>query len=180
MARIYTGSGDKGETSLASGRRTSKDDPRVIAYGELDELTSFIGLALSFVDDQDIRNLLQNIQKDIFAIGAEIAAEGKKPSLLRRAISEDDVKRLEAEIDRFQSELAPLKQFILPGGCIGSAVLQVARAVCRRTERSIVSLNKKEPINNQILVYLNRLSDLLFVLARQVNKSEGVDEAYWE
>jgi cob(I)alamin adenosyltransferase len=158
LSRIYTKSGDQGETGLGDGQRVRKDHPRVAAYGEVDEL-------------------LQSIQNDLFDIGADLCVprqEGEEPGKCLRVAPAQAI-RLERAIDRLNENLQPLKSFILPGGSLASAWLQLARATCRRAERSVVTLMEIESINSQVLIYLNRLSDLLFVLARVANDNGKMD-----
>jgi len=175
LSRIYTKTGDKGTTALGDGRRVPKDAPRIEAYGTVDELNAVLGLALLVVADADGAALLKSIQNDLFDLGADLcvperpkrgrAAQARKP--LR--IAEAHVKPLEQAIDRFNAALQPLRSFVLPGGTAASAWLHLARTVCRRAERRLVALARKEPINPQAIIYLNRLSDLLFVMARRAN-----------
>lgn len=167
MARIYTKTGDKGETGLHGGGRVSKSDPLMAALGDVDELNAHIGVArFHFAAWADVDGLLARIQNDLFALGASLAgAVGKPPSEIP----------LEQAIDRLQSELEPLRNFILPGGMQGAAALHVARAVCRRAERSLVALGGQDAG----VRYLNRLSDLLFVLGRTANRRSGVSDVKW-
>jgi cob(I)alamin adenosyltransferase len=177
--KIYTRTGDGGETSLFDGTRVSKADLRVDAYGEVDELNAWLGLARASPLDPDLDAALANIQRDLFALGARLADPAAKiaPRVTKASLVDDDVARLEASIDRLEAELPPLSRFILAGGAPSGAALHVARAVCRRAERRIVSL---EPAPDPVLVrYVNRLSDLLFVLARAVNHRAGVPETWW-
>ena len=175
LSRIYTKTGDKGTTALGDGRRVPKDAPRIEAYGTVDELNAVLGLVLLVVADADGAALLKSIQNDLFDLGADLcvperpkrgrAAQARKP--LR--IAEAHVKPLEQAIDRFNAALQPLRSFVLPGGTAASAWLHLARTVCRRAERRLVALARKETINPQAIIYLNRLSDLLFVMARRAN-----------
>jgi len=175
LSRIYTKTGDKGTTALGDGRRVPKDAPRIEAYGTVDELNAVLGLALLVVADAEGAALLKSIQNDLFDLGADLcvperpkrgrAAQARKP--LR--IAEAHVKPLEQAIDRFNAALQPLRSFVLPGGTAASAWLHLARTVCRRAERRLVALARKETINPQAIIYLNRLSDLLFVMARRAN-----------
>jgi cob(I)alamin adenosyltransferase len=177
--KIYTRTGDEGETSLFDGTRVRKDDARVDAYGDVDELNAWLGLARSSLHEGDLDEALTRIQRDLFAVGAELADPGGKIAarVTKAAITAADVERLEQLIDRLEDQLEPLRRFILAGGVPAGAALHVARAVCRRAERRIVSL---EPRPGAILLrYINRLSDLLFVLARVVNKRAGVAETEW-
>jgi cob(I)alamin adenosyltransferase len=184
MSKIYTKTGDKGETGLFGGKRVRKDSPRIVAYGEVDELNAFIGGARTWNDDPEVDRILQKIQNNLFDIGAVLASpdkkrlEGKASGFIRP----EDVGALEEAIDRLDQELPPLRNFILPGGSELAAQLHIARTVCRRAERSIVALAEKEPgsADEEILRYINRLSDFLFVLARWVNFKKGAEEARWE
>lgn len=180
--KIYTKTGDGGETGLFGGDRVSKDHPRVATYGDVDELNAAIGLARS-LDPSDFEDvLLQAIQRDLFAIGAVLATPD--PARLIKALGgvglEDHaVTELEAAIDRLEAELPPLKNFILPGGCPKGAALHLARTVCRRAERGVVGLGRATQVSPVIGRYLNRLSDLLFVLARMANKGAGAGDLLW-
>jgi cob(I)alamin adenosyltransferase len=177
--KIYTRTGDEGETSLFDGTRVRKDDARVDAYGDVDELNAWLGLARSSLHEGDLDEALTRIQRDLFAVGAELADPGEKIAarVTKADITAADVERLEQLIDRLEDQLEPLRRFILAGGVPAGAALHVARAVCRRAERRIVSL---EPRPGAILLrYINRLSDLLFVLARVVNRRAGVAETEW-
>jgi cob(I)alamin adenosyltransferase len=182
VTRIYTRTGDAGETGLIGGRRVAKDDLRVEAYGALDELNSLIGAVRaalrSEADSQaDLDTTFDQIQRDLFTLGAEIAAPGKDAGGPR--IGAADVEALERLIDRFDAALPELRAFILPGGAPAGALLHIARTVARRAERRVVSLSRSEPLNPEVLRYLNRLADLLFVLARTVNARAGAGEAEW-
>lgn len=176
MARIYTKTGDNGTTGLIGGKRVPKDSPYIEACGALDELNAVIGVVRSYELPDPIDSVLQLIQDDLFTIGAELANPGginrKSPE-----IGDLEVERLEREIDAIEKGLKPLKQFILPGGSIPGAKLHLARAVARRAERQCVTLFRTEKIHHSILRYLNRLSDLCFVLARQVNQQKSVPES---
>jgi cob(I)alamin adenosyltransferase len=177
--KIYTRTGDAGETSLFDGTRVKKDDPRVDAYGDVDELNAWLGLTRSSLADRDLNEALVQIQRDLFAVGAQLADPGDKlaPRVTKAFVTDADIERLERLIDRHEEELSPLRKFILAGGAAGGAALHVARAVCRRAERRIVSL--QPPVDPTIVRYVNRLSDLLFVLARVVNHRAGVAETEW-
>jgi len=176
-ARIYTRTGDKGETGLFGGVRVPKDSTRVEAYGSVDETNSALGLVRSGLSDPEIDLVLQELQKDLFAAGADLANAQKGKEMSR--ITAERVSELERIIDRFESELPPLRAFILPGGCMTGASLHFARAVARRAERRIVTLSRKEEIDEQLIPFINRLSDLLFVLARVVNHREKRIEVEW-
>ncbi len=179
MARIYTRSGDEGETGLGSGGvRVPKDSLRVEAYGNVDELNSVIGLARAFITDKELDSVLAELQHDLFVAGADLAAPGNAGREVPR-ISKDKITEMERTIDKFEDELSPLKAFILPGGGQAGSILHYARTVARRAERSIVTLSRAEKINSQMLPYINRLSDLLFVMARIVNHRESKSEVEW-
>jgi cob(I)alamin adenosyltransferase len=177
--KIYTRTGDAGETSLFDGTRVSKNDARVDAYGEVDELHAWIGFTRSSLGDPEVDEELGRIQRDLFALGAHLADPADKIAerVTKAAIGDADVGRLEALIDRFEAELPPLRRFILAGGCPAGAALHLARAVCRRAERRMVAL--QPPVEPPLLRYVNRLSDLLFVAARLVNHRAGVAEIEW-
>ena len=176
--KLYTKTGDDGTTGLYGGSRTRKDDARVEAYGSVDELNAALGVARSFVDDVEIDKLLSGLQHALFDVGADLATPGDAPQRAHLSlIDEADVAVLEAAIDRFDGELEPLRQFIVPGGHVSSATVHQARAVARRAERAAVRLaHEADDVNTTVLVYLNRLSDLLFVLARLLNAHHGVSE----
>lgn len=179
--KIYTKTGDKGETGLFDGTRVPKDATRVDAYGAVDELNAALGAAVAFLEDAEIAGVLQQIQRDLFAVGARLA----DPRLSREGKSEKDrfeparVTHLEEIIDRFEAELPPLRRFILPGGARAGALLHLARTVCRRAERRIVTLARETEISPVVVTYINRLSDLLFVLARAANHRARAEEVPW-
>jgi cob(I)alamin adenosyltransferase len=178
--KIYTKTGDSGETSLFGKIRLSKADPRVEAYGEVDEFNTCLGVVRSLVVDADLSQCLEAIQRDLFAVGARLADPSSRIAdrVSKAVISDAHVERLEQQIDRFETEVPPLTQFILPGGSQAGAMLHLARTVCRRAERRVIGLGSGavEPV---IIVYLNRLSDLLFVMARVVNHRAAVPELGW-
>ncbi|MBU0586537.1 cob(I)yrinic acid a,c-diamide adenosyltransferase [Candidatus Micrarchaeota archaeon] len=175
---IYTKNGDSGETSILGGKRIPKDDPRIEASGKVDELSSVIGLVIAFSDDEELKKLLSEIQMTLFVIGSDLAtASGDKISIPR--LSPSKVNIIEAEIDRIEKELPKIDSFILPGGSKTASMLHLARTICRETERKVISLAKKEKLNEAIPVYLNRLSDLLFMLARWINRKKKVPETLW-
>lgn len=161
---VYTKTGDKGQTSLFDNKRVDKDDLRVESYGTIDELNSWLGLSKNFVEDSEIVNLIHQIQRRLFDIGAELATEdeSKRPVM----IEEEEVTFLEKEIDKYLEKIKKPDHFIIPGAGKTSAILHVARTVCRRAERRIISLSKKANINPHLIRYVNRLSDLIYVLAR--------------
>ncbi|WKT57529.1 cob(I)yrinic acid a,c-diamide adenosyltransferase [Candidatus Nitrosotenuis chungbukensis] len=176
--KIYTKTGDDGTTGLQGGKRVLKSDLRIIAYGAVDEANSSLGVALSHDMDADIRELLTRIQNELFVAGSDLSNPdlGKKDN----RITEQMVENLEKNIDRFEAELSPLTNFILPGGHQSAAHLHMARTVSRRAETDVVALAKDEQINSYCQKYLNRLSDLLFVLARVVNKRNGTSDVVWK
>lgn len=173
ISKVYTRTGDGGETALVGGTRVSKASLRVEAYGEVDELNSALGLARSFIEDAEIDSALSAIQNDLFTVGGDLAstAEIEVPR-----VEESFITRLEELSDKFNSELEPLREFILPTGNPAGAALHLARAVARRAERRVVALSQEEEINSHAVVYLNRLSDLLFILARVANQRAGAQE----
>ena len=174
LTRIYTRTGDDGSTGLGDGTRVSKDHGRVESMGDVDELNSIIGLLCTETLPPAIQRLLTRIQHDLFDLGAELCIPG------HRVIPETRVGELEVEIDGFNSQLAPLKDFILPGGSRAAALCHMARTVCRRAERRLVTLHLEQPLAPTALHYLNRLSDLLFVLARHLNREAGVPDVLWQ
>ncbi len=183
--KVYTKTGDKGETGLYGGTRISKASSRVDSYGNIDELNAFIGVAKSYVSDSRVQGQLKKIQFDLFTVGSEAAtpidklflANGK--ARLPLVISEKEIEELEHWIDAFEEELEPLQYFILPGGGKAATHFHVARTVCRRAERSMVFLNESEEVRPELIKYLNRLSDYLFVLSRYISKIENEPEEYW-
>lgn len=183
--KIYTKTGDTGETGLYGGSRVSKDDARVEAYGAVDELNCALGAARAALapDDSSLDALLGRVQSELFDLGAELATPPERMGTPLGArvplASEARIAALEAEIDRVEESLAPLKTFILPGGTPAAAALHVARGVCRRAERRVVALARADTVRPEVLRYLNRLSDLLFVLARYANHSTGVPDVPW-
>ena len=176
---LYTRTGDAGDTSLFGGSRVSKADPRVDAYGEVDELNAWLGVARAAGLDADLDEALVAIQRDLFAFGARLADPARKIAarVTKASLDDDDVARLEGLIDRLETELPPLRRFILAGGAPAGAALHVARTVCRRAERRIVALDP--PVEGLLVRYINRLSDLLFVIARVANRRAGVSETEW-
>ena len=181
LSRIYTKAGDAGDTGLGDGRRVPKDDARVEAFGTVDELNAVLGLVLAAAPDLAERDLVRSIQNDLFDVGADLCvppAAGEAPGA-RLRVRPEQAARLEAAIDRLNEPLSPLKSFVLPGGRLPAAWCHLARTVCRRAERDVVALAHREPVNPQVIVYLNRLSDLLFVLARVYN-NQGRDDVLWQ
>ncbi len=179
--KIYTKTGDTGETGLFGGGRVRKDHPRTQAYGEVDELNAAIGLAYAHCSHAAVRPLLLEIERDLFALGGQLAnpRERSPIKVAKSAIDPARVEELERSIDALEGEIPALKRFILPGGPQGGAALHVARAVCRRAERAVVSLHRAEPLNPVVLQYLNRLSDWLFTAARAENRLAGAEEIEW-
>ncbi len=179
--KIYTKTGDKGKTSLFGGQRVDKDDLRVDCYGTVDELNSILGLTIIEVTDREVSELIQNIQNDLFALGGELATPIEKKTTRNSSsdINANQINFLEEKIDHFEEKLQPLKQFILPGGSKSAALLHIARSVSRRSERLAVKLSKRDVINENIIIYLNRLSDLLFVLARFENDVNQIPDIPW-
>ena len=179
--KIYTRTGDEGTTALFGGGRVSKNDARVRAYGTVDDLNAHLGLVRSLLQGGALDGPLGEIQSRLFDLGADLATplDARARSTLA-PIDAADAERLEALIDDSEKQIEPLRQFILPGGHQASAALQVARAVARRAEREVVAAGREAEINPAVRVYLNRLSDLLFVLARRVNAEHGVSEARWK
>ena len=180
--KIYTKTGDDGETGLFGGGRVSKDDPRIEAYGTVDELNAALGVARAEQPPAEIDAVLAELQSDLFTVGAELATRNPSGHNVP-TITPGHIARLESAIDRFEATLAPLKQFILPGGTRPAAALHHARTICRRAERRLVTaMNAAEdhPISQPLLVYLNRVGDLLFVLARAANAAAGHADVPWE
>ena len=184
MAKIYTRTGDTGETGLFGGSRVRKDDDRIEAIGAVDELNAALGvvraeLARGPAGFEEINQLVAKMQHRLFNVGAELAtpaADNRGAEL----VTDADVAELEAAIDRFETDLEPLRAFILPGGCPAASQLHLARCVCRRAERRLVALASREPIRMEMVRYLNRLSDLLFVLARCTNRAAGMADVLWQ
>ncbi len=188
ITKVYTRTGDKGETALVGGKRVPKDSPRIDAYGTIDELNSIVGLARVFNEEsldageahQFLDGVLCQIQDELFDLGSELATppEFFKEGMYR--VSESEIDRIEKSIDRCQKDLEPLKSFILPGGGRIGAYLHQCRTVCRRAEREILRLSRSEEINSCVLKYVNRLSDLFFVLSRWIAKQTGEPEYLWQ
>jgi cob(I)alamin adenosyltransferase len=180
LSRIYTKTGDQGETALGDGSRVAKNHPRVSAYGGVDELNAVLGLLLAQQPDLPEGDLVRGAQHDLFDVGADLcvpAAPGEPPGQ-RLRVQPGQAERLERAIDRLNAGLAPLTSFVLPGGSAAAAWCHLARTVCRRAERDVVALAQSEPVNPNVIVYLNRLSDLLFVLARVYN-GKGQQDVLW-
>ena len=178
--KIYTKTGDTGETSLFDNTRVSKADARVDAYGEVDEVNACLGAARAAGVDGEMAALIESLQKDLFALGARLADPASRiaPRVEKAAITDASVQRLEQEIDRLEETLPPLRRFILPGGSASGALLHLSRTVCRRAERRVIALGTSA-VDPLIIIYLNRLSDLLFVMARAVNLRSGITETEW-
>jgi cob(I)alamin adenosyltransferase len=174
LTRITTRTGDAGTTGLADGSRVGKDAPRIAALGEVDELNSLLGVILCEDMPDKARELIVGIQHDLFDLGGELAVPGAS------FLKETQLARVEAAVERYNGELAPLKEFILPGGTRAAALAHLARTVCRRAERAVVALGKVETVSDAARKYLNRLSDLLFVLGRWLNKSAGCGDTLWQ
>ena len=180
ITKVYTRTGDDGKTGLGGGQRVEKDSPRIEAYGTVDELNSQIGVALASGVCQPLAEALGSIQNDLFHLGSDLCT--LEPDKQRRPvprIEERHVAALERVIDRLSEELPPLENFVLPGGCPGAAQLHMARTVCRRAERAVLRLMREEDVGDQPLAYLNRLSDLLFVMARDENRRRRRVERRW-
>lgn len=177
--KIYTKTGDRGDTGLFGGPRVRKDDPRIEAYGTVDELNAVLGLARCEPLGRPLDDLLATLQNELFDLGAELATPDPQ-RMGTRTIAAGHVARLEAAIDQHETTLEPLKAFILPGGTRSAALLHLARTVCRRAERRLISLADREPISADLIVYLNRLSDLLFVLARSANHAANITDVPWK
>ncbi len=178
--KIYTRTGDLGETALFDGRRVSKADQRVEAYGEIDELNAAIGVALAAGAAPDVAAMLEQIQRDLFAVGGTLADPAHRVAarVEKMAVGQEEVTRLERWIDQLEADLPPLRHFILPGGSAPGAALHHARTICRRAERRAVSLGSAA-VDAVVLAYINRLSDFLFVAARAVNHRAGIAELKW-
>jgi cob(I)alamin adenosyltransferase len=177
--KIYTKTGDKGSTSLFGGKRTSKDSLRIEAYGTVDELNSALGVARSLNPKLDLDEIVGRLQNDLFVLGADLATPiGTRSSHVQR-IQSEHIADLEQIIDRIDARLQPLSTFVLPGGSQLASQLHLARTICRRAERLVVKLARKEKISSSCVIYLNRLSDLLFVMARYANFTDGIKETPW-
>ncbi len=181
LTKITTKKGDDGTTSLGSGQRVPKDSLRVKAYGGVDELASHIGLALTHALSPRLVELLPGIQNELFHLGADLSfREEDKDRYELPQIEERHVNRLTQMVEELNERVGPLQNFTLPGGCIGAAQLHVTRTICRRAERDVVALSRKEAIGPYVISYLNRLSDLLFLMARYENREKGVAEPLWD
>lgn len=181
ITKVYTKTGDKGETGLGGGQRVSKDSLRINAYGNVDELNSHIGLVISLGVYQDIAKELKIIQNELFHLGSDLCfLEEDKVKYKIPQIEEKHVDKLEKIMDSYSEELQPLENFILPGGTPSASQLHIARTVCRRAERDVISLSKQEAVGSFVIKYLNRLSDTLFVMARYENYKKGQTDIYWD
>jgi cob(I)alamin adenosyltransferase len=180
LTKIYTKTGDKGDTGLVGGKRVSKDSPRIWAYGTIDELNSAIGLARAFEPDKETDAVLAGIQNDLFNLGAELSTLPEDFRAGMPRIEQKQITALEKLMDELNAKLGPLKEFILPGGTPAAAALHLARTICRRAERFCVRLSREEQIGAFVIPYLNRLSDALFVLARWTNHNAGRKDTFWK
>ena len=176
--KIYTKTGDGGKTSLFDNSRVWKSDERISSYGTIDELNSILGIAISLDLDSEIKKILVKIQNDLFIVGSDLANPDMSNTKIKTA--ESMILSLENDIDTFESELSELTNFILPGGTLMSSILHLSRTIARRAETHVTALSQKEEINKIAIVYLNRLSDLLFVLARVLNKRKNIDDIVWK
>lgn len=179
---VYTRTGDKGTTGLVGGTRIKKSDPRINLYGEVDELNSYIGLGISFLDKSFDKSLLQQIQSSLFDLGSNLACEKEKRTQFKLPqINVSAIEKLETDIDQMDSQLLPLKHFILPGGSSAAAAFHVCRTVCRRIEREMVDFEEHNPgeVPENALQYMNRLSDYFFILSRYLNSSVQIEETQW-
>ncbi len=178
--KIYTKTGDRGETSLLGGRRVSKTDIRIEAYGTVDELNSHLGLLRDYEISRELKNQLLVIQNELFDMGAYLACEDDPARFQISLITEEQIHRLESEIDDMEKQLKPLKNFILPGGHQAVSQCHIARCICRRVERNVLKVNETESIDHGVIRYLNRLSDYLFIMARKLAHDFGIDEIAWK
>ena len=181
--RIYTRTGDQGETGLFGGQRVLKSHPRVAAYGEVDELNAHLGICVTLCDDPELKPTLERLQGELLVVGADLATPQEEGETVGRKkvprVTEGMAAAQEALIDRWERDVPPLTRFILPGGTLLAAQLHLARTVCRRAERAVIAASGKEAINPDVIVYLNRLSDFLFTAARAVNHRAGQEETPW-
>ena len=173
LSKITTRTGDAGETGLGDGARVAKDSARIAALGDVDELNSAIGMVMAEEVPADVRAMLEAVQHDLFDLGGEVSIPG------HALIKESQVAALEAQLEHWNADLPPLKEFILPGGSRAAAAAHLARTVCRRAERTLVALGRREPVGELARRYLNRLSDLLFVAGRRLNRAAGGDDVQW-
>lgn len=179
--KIYTKTGDKGITSLVGGTRVPKTHIRLEAYGTVDELNANLGVLISYLTDEEDREMVRHIQDRLFAVGSNLATDLEKTDLkCASVIRPEEIERIEQEIDRLDSILPPLRAFILPGGSRGASFCHVCRTVCRRAERRILALAEQCEVTPELPAYVNRLSDYLFVLSRKINRDEKKDEIFWD
>ena len=176
--KIYTKTGDDGKTSLFDNSRVWKSHERIVSYGAIDELNSAVGIAISMDLDHQLKEILVRIQNELFIVGSDLANPNMSDTKIRT--TENMILSLENDIDAFESELSELTNFILPGGTLMSSILHLSRTIARRAETHVIALSQKEEINKIAIVYLNRLSDLLFVLARVLNKRKNIDDIVWK
>ena len=176
--KIYTKTGDDGNTGLQGDFRISKSHPRILAYGTVDEANAMIGVVLSNVLDDDVREVLNTIQNELFLLGSDLSNQNLND--LKNRISLDMVEKLEKIIDKFELELPPITNFILPGGNVAAAQIHQVRTIVRRAETLVVQLSDKDEINSNCIKYLNRLSDLMFVMGRLINKRKGIEDIIWK
>ncbi len=174
LSKIYTRTGDDGTTGLGDGSRTQKDSMRVEAYGTVDELNSAVGVLIAAAEDADLNSVLLDVQHDLFDLGGELCMPGTE------LIGDRHIDRLERELDRLNADLPPLKDFILPGGSVPAAQAHLARTICRRAERRVIALARHEAVHEPVIRYLNRLSDLMFVIARTIARGSGGGEILWD
>lgn len=179
---VYTKGGDTGKTSLIGGKRVSKCDDRLEAYGTIDELNANLGVLISLLENEKDKLFILKIQHELFIIGAYLATDFQNENIASKAhgITDEEIRKIEKAIDSIDANLPKLKNFVIPGGTTASAVAHVCRTVCRRAERQIVSIQEEYPSIDDLLIYINRLSDYLFVLSRKINTEEGVDEQLWK
>ena len=178
--KVYTRTGDTGNTSLIGGKRVSKTCQRIESYGTIDELNSQVGLLLTYINNNTDRNNLISIQNCLFVIGALLATDSDSPKSPSTSITTDDIATLEKNIDHASEDLPKWKSFTLPGGSRAAAIAHICRTICRRAERQILVLNETEPVEGQIICYVNRLSDYFYVLALRLNFLEGKEEILWQ
>tara|TARA_E500000331_G_scaffold108985_1_gene105970 strand:+ start:55 stop:591 length:537 start_codon:yes stop_codon:yes gene_type:complete len=176
--KIYTKTGDDGNTGLQGDFRIAKSHPRILAYGTVDEANATIGVVLSNVLDADVREVLNTIQNDLFLLGSDLSNQNLND--LKNRISIDMVEKIESSIDKFELELPPITNFILPGGDTAAAQIHQVRTIVRRAETLVVKLSDKDEINSNCIKYLNRLSDLMFVMGRLINKRKGIEDIIWK
>lgn len=178
--KVYTRTGDTGNTSLIGGKRVSKTCQRIESYGTIDELNSQVGLLLTYINTTTDRNNLISIQNCLFVIGAQLATDNDSPKTPSTSITADDIATLEKNIDLASENLPKWKGFTLPGGCRAAAIAHICRTICRRAERQIIAMNETESVEEQIICYINRLSDYFYVLALRLNFLEGEEEILWQ